>query len=98
VKQKNSSLITRILTLYIIIVLIVIAAIITKLIHQEVKTSKYQAQYLSQISRQLSYKLVNGQSSSVRYPQFGPYDQRMGYTLLPDEIELLKKQGYDIIR
>lgn len=96
-KQKNRpSIIKRILTIYIVVVLIVVGVVVAKLIRQEVKTSKYQAQYLSQISKQLSYKLVNGAGTTVRYPQFGPYDQRLGYTLLPDAIERLKKAGYDI--
>jgi membrane peptidoglycan carboxypeptidase len=97
VKQKqNKSMVKRILSIYIAIVLIVVVAVVARLIHQEVKTSKYQAQYLAQISKQLSYKLVDGASSSVRYPQFGPYDQRLGYTLLPDALDRLKKLGYDI--
>jgi membrane peptidoglycan carboxypeptidase len=95
-QKKNSSLIKRLLTLYIAIGLVVVGAVLAKLIHQEVKTSRYQAQYLSQISKQLSFKLVSGASSSVRYPQFGPYDQRLGYTLLPEAIERLKKANYSI--
>ncbi|MDD5125192.1 transglycosylase domain-containing protein [Methylovulum sp.] len=95
-KQNSGSLIKRILTIYIAVVLSAVTGIIAWLIHLEVKTSKYQAQYLSQISKQLSFKLVPGASSSVRYPQFGPYDQRLGYILLPDAIERLKKAGYGI--
>ncbi len=95
-KQNSSSLIKRILTIYIVVVLMAVTLVVARLIQQEVKTSKYQAQYLSQISKQLSFKLVNGASTSVRYPQFGPYDQRLGYTLLPDAISRLTKLGYGI--
>ncbi|MBT9097157.1 transglycosylase domain-containing protein [Methylovulum psychrotolerans] len=95
-KQKKHSLVKRVLTIYIVVVLVVVIAVIARLVQQEVKTSKYQAQYLSQISKQLSFKLVNGSSNSVRYPKSGPYDQRLGYTLLPETIDGLKKAGYDI--
>jgi membrane peptidoglycan carboxypeptidase len=76
--------------------LVVIGVIIAKFVQQEVKTSKYQARYLSEISQQLSYKVESGPSTSIRYPEAGPYDQRLGYTLLPDEINRLKKLGFRI--
>lgn len=84
------------LAVYIAVAIIAIAVVLARIVQQEVKTSKYQAQYLSQISQQLSYKLVPGSSSAIRYPQFGPYDQRLGYTLLPDAIRRLEKAGFGI--
>jgi len=94
VMQKYRKIIYRILAVYTVIVLIVVGVVIARIVQQEVKTSKYQAQYLSQISKQLSFKLVAGASSSVRYPQSGPYDQRLGYTLLPEAIKRLEKAGF----
>jgi len=94
--QKYRKIIYRILVVYTVIVFIVVGIVITRVVQQEVKTSRYQAQYLSQISKQLSYKLVAGTSSSIRYPQYGPYDQRLGYTLLPDAIKRLEKAGYGV--
>ncbi|MDD5276550.1 MAG: transglycosylase domain-containing protein [Methylovulum sp.] len=94
--QKNRPIIQRILAIYIVIVSLAIAFVVTKLIRQEVQTSKYQAHYLSQISKQLSFKLMPGSSQSIRYPEYGPYDERLGYTLLPKAIDRLKKSGYSI--
>lgn len=94
--QRNRRIIQRILAVYIVTVLIVIGVVISKLVREEVQTSKYQARYLSQISKQLSFKLDSGSSSSIRYPEYGPYDQRLGYTLLPEEIERLEKAGFSI--
>jgi membrane peptidoglycan carboxypeptidase len=76
--------------------LIVIGIAIAKMVREEVQTSKYQARYLSEISQQLSYKLELGASNSIRYPAAGPYDQRLGYTQLPEQITRLKKQGFSI--
>lgn len=94
--NKISLVIHRLLTVYIVVMLIVIGIAIAKFVRDEVKTSKYQARYLSEISQQLSYKLESGPSTSIRYPEVGPYDQRLGYTLLPSEIDRLKKLGFRI--
>lgn len=94
--QKNRPIIQRILAIYIVVASLVIAFVVTKLIRQEVQTSKYQAHYLSQISKQLSFKLMPGSSQAIRYPEYGPYDERLGYTQLPKAIERLKKSGYSI--
>ncbi len=94
--RKISRVIHRLLAVYIVVMLIVIGIAVTKLVREEVQTSKYQARYLSEISQQLSYKLESGPSTSIRYPETGPYDQRLGYTLLPDEIDRLKKLGFRI--
>ncbi|MGZ8930528.1 MAG: transglycosylase domain-containing protein [Methylosarcina sp.] len=76
--------------------LIVLAIVLTVFIKEEVHTSTYQSRYLSEISKQLSFKLEPGESTSIRYPEYGPYDQRLGYTLLPDAINRLHKAGFNI--
>ena len=68
--------------------------VIVKIIRQEITTSKYQARYLSEIAEQLRFKLNPGASKSIRYPSYGPYDERMGYTLVPDAIGRLEKTGF----
>ncbi|MDO9104364.1 MAG: transglycosylase domain-containing protein [Methylovulum sp.] len=92
--QKYRRIIYRLLAVYTVIVLVLVGVVIARVVQQEVRTSKYQAQYLSQISKQLSFKLVPGTSSAIRYPQYGPYDQRLGYTLLPEAIKRLEKAGF----
>jgi len=94
--QKPSRVIHRSLAVYIVTVLLVIGFVIFKLVRDEVKTSKYQARYLSAISEQLSFKLVSGPSTSIRYPEYGPYDQRLGYTILPEVIKRLENSGFSI--
>ena len=94
---QTSQVIHRLLAVYIVVMLIVIGVMVAKFIRDEVQTSKYQARYLSEISQQLSYKLESGANNSVRYPEAGPYDQRLGYTQLPDMISRLKKSGFRIV-
>jgi len=88
--------VSRLLLLYSLAGCAVIGATVTTLVKKEVQTSKYQARYLSEISKQLSSELKPGRSSTIRYPDHGPYDQRLGYTLLSDEIGRLEKSGYGI--
>lgn len=66
------------------------------LIKDEIEASHHQARYLSEITGQLSFKLESGPSSSIRFPTHGPYDQRLGYTLLPEMISRLEKDGFKI--
>jgi len=86
------------LLLYIFGGCIVIATSMALLVKKEVQTSKYQARYLSEISRQLSSELKPGHSSAIRYPDHGPYDRRLGYTLLPSKIARLEKSGYSVTK
>jgi len=87
---------SRLLLLYVLGGCVVIGIAVTTLVKKEVQTSKYQARYLSTISKQLSSELKPGHSSAIRYPDHGPYDQRLGYTLLSDEIARLEKSGYSV--
>lgn len=92
----NKQALHRFLTGYIIVGVILVIAAITKIIQQEITTSKYQARCLSEIAKQLSFNLNSGPSKSIRYPNYGPYDQRLGYTLIPDSIGRLEKIGFNI--
>ncbi len=94
--QMRSRVIHRFLAVYIVALLLIIGFVIAKLVREEVQTSKYQARYLSAISEQLSFKLAPGPSTSIRYPEYGPYDERLGYTLLPEVIKRLENSGFSI--
>ncbi|MEQ1559549.1 MAG: transglycosylase domain-containing protein [Methyloglobulus sp.] len=92
----DKQILNRFLTAYIVIGLFVLIVVAVKIVQQEVTTSKYQARYLSEIARKLSFKVKPGASDSIRFPQYGPYDQRLGYTLIPDVIKRLQNVGFDI--
>jgi membrane peptidoglycan carboxypeptidase len=87
---------SRMLLLYILGGCAVIIFVVATLVKREVQTSRYQARYLSAISKQLNSVLKSGHSTAIRYPDHGPYDQRLGYTLLSDQISRLETSGYTI--
>ncbi|MDP1666098.1 MAG: transglycosylase domain-containing protein [Methylobacter sp.] len=94
--RMHKRALSRLLLLYVLGGCFVIGIAVTTLVKKEVQTSKYQARYLSEISKQLSSELKPGHSLTIRYPDHGPYDQRLGYTLLSDEITRLEKSGYSV--
>jgi membrane peptidoglycan carboxypeptidase len=94
-QNKKSSKFSFIL-LSSIALLVTLVSYAVHIVKEEIQTSKFQSEYISSISKQLSYKLDNGPSSSIRFPQYGPYDERLGYTLLPEVIPRLEKSGYAI--
>jgi membrane peptidoglycan carboxypeptidase len=96
IMKKNQRIVSRLLFVYILFSWLGIVGIIAKLGYSEIQTSKYQAYYLSEISKQLSFKLENKPSDAIRYPTHGPYDQRLGYTLLSDQIDRLQKAGFGV--
>ncbi len=95
-EQKVKKSLLGYLKLYIIVVFLCVCVAIGFLVRDEIKTSRYQAEYLSSISQQLDFKLVSGPSHSIRYPEYGPYDQRMGYTALPEVIKRLENAGFKV--
>ncbi len=64
----------------------------------EAHSSRLQARYFSAIASKLNYKLANGISPSIRFPKFGPYDERLGYTRIPEFIGLLNEHEFFVAR
>ena len=60
----------------------------------EANTSWLQAGLLSGFARQLGFTLEPGPSPSIRFPDAGPYDQRLGYVELPAFIGRLDDRGF----
>ena len=62
----------------------------------ELKTSRLQARCLARFAQKLSFSVKPGPNPSLRFPQQGPYDERLGYIQLPDFLKSLSAQGYRI--
>ncbi len=77
-----------------VILLVVLA--IGGLAAAEFKTFYFEARTLTRLARDLSFSIKPGPNPAIRFPQHGPYDQRLGYVQLPDLIESLTAQGYQI--
>ena len=62
----------------------------------ELQTSRFQAYFLNHKAKDLKFWVEAGPSPSIHFPINGPYDERLGYTLLPSFIERLTSKGYEI--
>lgn len=94
--QNKRRILPRVVLLGLLAGLLIVGIVVVKFVREEVETSRYQARYLSGIGKQISFKLEKGPSSSIRYPEYGPYDQRMGYTLLPEAVDRMTKVGFSV--
>lgn len=61
---------------------------------EEARHFRLQAHLLSDIGQQISYRVEPGASQQIRFGGGGPYDQRLGYSALPDYIQRLQADGY----
>ncbi|PJC98821.1 glycosyl transferase family 51 [Janthinobacterium sp. BJB1] len=88
---------SRIWPIFLIIVLALIAGV-AWFVMREVRTSALQAEFFSRLDRQLTYKVEPGPApaGAIRYPQHGPYDERLGYASLPDFITKLNARDYAV--
>ena len=66
------------------------------LLLEELRTSEFQARKLAELAREATFRLEPGPSPSIRFPDSGPYDERLGYTGLPDFIARLVGSGFEI--
>lgn len=64
------------------------------LVADEVRTSHWQARYLASYGKSLTYATAPGPSDSIRFPNSGPYDKRMGYSAIPHYTEMLEARGF----
>jgi membrane peptidoglycan carboxypeptidase len=65
---------------------------------REAQSSHFQAHYFSSVAAALKFWVEPGPSSSIRFPQSGPYDQRLGYSELPTFLGRLRAKDYRIER
>ncbi len=71
-------------------------AVLATLTVYELQTSRFQAFFLNQTAKGMTFWMEPGPSPSIRFPKTGPYDKRLGYTLLPAFIDRLTANGYEI--
>jgi membrane peptidoglycan carboxypeptidase len=71
-------------------------ALLAVIIWSELHTSRWQARYLTQIATEATFQVEPGKSPATWFPHFGPYDERLGYTRIPNIVEHLQKGGFEI--
>ncbi|KVT40364.1 transglycosylase domain-containing protein [Burkholderia ubonensis] len=74
--------------------MLVAVAIIARLVMVEIETSRLQARYLSELARDVGYAVEAGASDHVRFPASGPYDERLGYAMIPAFQQRLLARGF----
>ena len=79
-------------------VLLCTAAAITALalVLIEFRSSWLQSLVFSAIAHRMTFAPASGPSGAIRYPRTGPYDERLGYSRIPEFIERTRHQGYGI--
>jgi membrane peptidoglycan carboxypeptidase len=73
-----------------------VVLILLDLVALELETYHFEARSFAWFARKLSFSVELGPNPSTRFPKQGPYDQRLGYTYLPDFIDRLTAQGYRV--
>ena len=65
-------------------------------VYQESRNHFYQSTFWHWLAGKLSYQVVSGPAEQIRYAQAGPFDQRFGYSKLPQWHERLQQTGFHI--
>ena len=66
------------------------------LLWYETDASRLQAHYLSELASEMTYRVEAGASDSIRFPQYGPFDERLGYAAVPRLQERLAERAFSI--
>src|SRR5690349_11994632 len=60
----------------------------------EAQTSFLQSTLLSRFTKAMGFSVQPGPSDAIRFPNGGPYDERLGYAKLPSFIESLTARRF----
>ena len=65
-------------------------------VYAESRTSYLEALLFSHLNVGMNVALQPGPNQSIRFPKSGPYDERLGYSALPDFIASLTERRYTV--
>jgi len=74
--------------------ILIVIAILSAIVAYEVHTNKLQALLFSRYAEDITWEVGKGESSSIVFPQEGPFDITLGYTLLPSFAKRLQDQSF----
>jgi hypothetical protein len=77
-----------------LLLLLALAAVGTWLAVEEARTSTLQAKLFTSMLDKVSYRMAPGPSDAIRFPSDSPYDERLGYSNIPDYLAKLKSHDY----
>ncbi len=62
----------------------------------ELRNSRLQAWAASRLARELTWEVAPHVSPTIRFPETGPYDERLGYAGLEHRLRSLESHGYAV--
>jgi membrane peptidoglycan carboxypeptidase len=62
----------------------------------EARTSWLQSWAFSQLADRMTYTVEPGPAPDFSVPTHGPYNERLGYTRLPERVDALTARGFDV--
>jgi membrane peptidoglycan carboxypeptidase len=68
--------------------------VLTVLLGLEMRSSWLESRVLAAIARQVTFSLGRGASDAIQYSSTGPYDERLGYSRLPNFFAQLESSGF----
>jgi membrane peptidoglycan carboxypeptidase len=83
---------------WILLAVVLVPLILVGVLVWELMSSDLQARYLAKTAAKMTWKVQSGPSDRIRFPQGGPYDQRLGYSKLPEYADRLAVKGWDVER
>lgn len=83
---------------WVLLTIILIPLIVIGVIVWELISSDLQAKYLAKTASNMTWRLQQGPSERIRFPDHGPYDRRLGYSKIPDYTQRLLGSGWDVER
>jgi hypothetical protein len=79
-----------------ILLILGLVTVVTVIAREEMRTSKIQAEWLSWYAEHITFQPEMGANTAIRYPRFGPYNQRLGYSYMPYFLKALQANDYNI--
>jgi membrane peptidoglycan carboxypeptidase len=88
----------RTFVIFVLLVLLALLVAVAQLAWQEMRTSQWQAKYFSEWAGRMGFAMQPGATpeTAVRYPVDSPYDQRLGYSNLPEFLGRLQSKEFQI--
>ncbi|MFL6635358.1 MAG: transglycosylase domain-containing protein [Massilia sp.] len=87
----------RVVKRTLLLVLLLAVAGASALAVYESRTSVLEARFFAGLTKKLSYRMDKGPSAAIRFPQASPYDERLGYSNLPNYLAKLKTRDYVVV-
>lgn len=77
---------------------LIVAVLLLGLGAAEMRTSWLQSLLFTEMADRMHFQVEAGTSKSIAFPNHGPFDERLGYTRLPDYVAALSTRGFAVER